>query len=521
MKTTNRLASLLLALFALAPCGAEVVVSPPDWKPEGEVRLDQPLVKTFTVSNHDSKPVTIVSFSGSRKAQIQLERTVLPPNSDTKMTVSIPLAGTDDASSILKGQILLLLDSDQDNVTVPFEMTLAGIDTAPEVLPQRAPYIPSPEDQPVEIMFFYDGTCGKCEAFIQNVLEPCQKHFAKAKVTFTLRSYRDEKVLFQLEEYKARYQLTEEASTYLFCGEHAYAGNADIETHLYGMIESELKHPTRLKEAQGPVLPAGTSEMPAAGLAASPGEQRVREEFEHYTAPVMLLGGMVDGINPCAIAMAVFLIVMLTKFGHDRTSLLAAGGAYAAAVFVTYFLVGLALLKSITLFGSRQLPGQLLNGAVGVASLAFAGLQLRDVARLRSGAGTRELTMQLPLKLKQLSHKFVREGVGRPAVVVGSVVAGVLVTLLEAVCTGQMYVPVLTTVAGMPELKARAMTLLAFYNLGFVMPLLAILAMTYQGVTSESLAAAAKRHVVPAKLALAALLGVLGVALVGLALHPH
>jgi len=353
MNTSSRLGSLFLALLALAPCAAEVVVSPPDWKPAGPVALDQPLVKTFTITNNDAKQVTIISFAGARKAQIQLERTVLPPHSETTMTVSIPYHPVDDASTILKGEVMLLLDSEQDSVKVPFLMTMAALEPAEDLLPQRARYQPSAQDHPVEVHFFYDGTCGKCETFLKTVVIPCQNHFAKAPVTFELRSYRDQDVLSQLEEHKARYGVTEQASTFFFCGRHAYVGNDAIEEHLYEVIEAELKQPTKAPEIQGPVLPSPEG-APPAPAPQQDGQRRLLEEFRKYTGPAVFLGGMVDGVNPCAIAMAVFLIVMLTKFGHDRTSLLAAGGAFAAAVFVTYFLIGLTVLKSLSLFGSGR-----------------------------------------------------------------------------------------------------------------------------------------------------------------------
>jgi len=518
MTSSTRPGLLLLMVLALVPCGAEVTVSPTAWKPDGVQRLDKPLVKAFTVANTADKQVTIVSFSGSNRAQIQLERTILPPNSETKMTVSLPLQGIDSSSTVLAGQVLLLLDSQQDSVTVPFEIQLAGPDTAPVALPQRDPYQAKPTDHAIDVQFFYDGTCGKCEAFIKTTIEPCRMHFASADVTFHLKSFRDAEVLTELESYKLRYGVTEEASTYFFCGKHAYVGNDAIEAHLYEVIEAELAQPTAVPQLMGPVGPPISAAVPSPD---DPGQDLVVKKFAKYTAPAVFLGGMVDGINPCAIAMAVFLIVMLTKLGHDRTALLAAGGAFAAAVFLTYFLIGMAVLKSISLFGSRQLAGQLLNGAVGLAALAFAGLQVRDVVRLRAGGGTRDVTMQMPLKFKQLSHKFVREGLARPAVIVGAATAGMLVTLLEAVCTGQMYVPVLAAVANTPALRPRALELLTIYNLGFVFPLLVILAMTYQGVTSESLAASAKRHLIPAKLALAALLGALGAYLLAAAVHPH
>ncbi len=369
MNTSSRLGSLFLALLALAPCAAEVVVSPPDWKPAGPVALDQPLVKTFTITNNDAKQVTIISFAGARKAQIQLERTVLPPHSETTMTVSIPYHPVDDASTILKGEVMLLLDSEQDSVKVPFLMTMAALEPAEDLLPQRARYQPSAQDHPVEVHFFYDGTCGKCETFLKTVVIPCQNHFAKAPVTFELRSYRDQDVLSQLEEHKARYGVTEQASTFFFCGRHAYVGNDAIEEHLYEVIEAELKQPTKAPEIQGPVLPSPEG-APPAPAPQQDGQRRLLEEFRKYTGPAVFLGGMVDGVNPCAIAMAVFLIVMLTKFGHDRTSLLAAGGERRA---------GMGLLQRRCLFlicfGRRGL-----RGAVRKLGQAGAGGMHRHVS---------------------------------------------------------------------------------------------------------------------------------------------
>ena len=529
---TSRLGCLAVALFAVGLAAAEVTVTPPDWKPADAVPLTKPLVQHFTVKNDSDQQTTIISFAGAHRAQIQLERTQLPPHSETAMTVTVPYNEADTGDSMIRGQVLLLLDSEQDRVLVPFELKLAMPSDIPQMLPQRAPFKPSADDHQIQVMFFYDGSCGKCESFLERVIMPCQIHFANASVEFEMKSYRQSGELEHLIGYKERYGITEEFTTYLFIGEQAWTGNDDIEAHLYDAIEAELKHPTEPPAVPvggvqgtgpaGPISAAVPSDGDALAAAAKDGPgEHVEAEFSKFSGTAVFLGGLIDGVNPCAIAMAVFLIVMLTKLGHDRLSLLAAGGAFATAVFATYFLIGLAVVKSINLLGSRLLATQVLNGLVGLAAVGFAALQVRDVVRLQRGGGTRELTMQMPLKLKQLSHRFVREGLGRPTVFVGAAVAGILVTLLEAVCTGQIYVPVLTAVMGTPELKARALGMLTIYNIGFIAPLLGILVLTYQGVTSESLAAAAKRHLIPAKLALAALLGALGVYLLATLSHPR
>jgi cytochrome c biogenesis protein CcdA len=88
---------------------------------------------------------------------------------------------------------------------------------------------------------------------------------------------------------------------------------------------------------------------------------------------------------------------------------------------------------------------------------------------------------------------------------VGAAVAGSLVTLLEAVCTGQVYVPILAALS-QPEYKERATGLLAVYNAGFIAPLLVVIAVAYYGVTSEQLAKVSRRNLVLSKVLMALLL---------------
>ena len=68
-------------------------------------------------------------------------------------------------------------------------------------------------------------------------------------------------------------------------------------------------------------------------------------------------------------------------------------------------------------------------------------------------------------------------------------VCGVVVTLLDSLCTGQVYVPVLALLAGEAAgWSLRAIVLLALYNLAFIAPLVAVFVLAAFGAGSERMA---------------------------------
>src|SRR6266540_2824557 len=76
------------------------------------------------------------------------------------------------------------------------------------------------------------------------------------------------------------------------------------------------------------------------------------------TLPTVLAAGVIDGINPCAFTVLLLFITALTttlKVGEQnvkalRSRLLSMGSIYIAAVFLTYLLLGIGLLKSFDFF---------------------------------------------------------------------------------------------------------------------------------------------------------------------------
>ena len=88
---------------------------------------------------------------------------------------------------------------------------------------------------------------------------------------------------------------------------------------------------------------------------------------------------------------------------------------------------------------------------------------------------------------------------------------GFIVSLLESVCTGQLYLPTIVYVLGIPELRIKAWLYLIIYNLMFIAPLLVIFLFALLGTTSQTFAKLAGRHLAKVKLLTAIVFFALGI----------
>ena len=64
---------------------------------------------------------------------------------------------------------------------------------------------------------------------------------------------------------------------------------------------------------------------------------------------------------------------------------------------------------------------------------------------------------------------------------------GFAISALELVCTDQVYLPTITFVMGVEEMRRHALSYLLLYNLAFVAPLLVVFALVHWGTTSLQL----------------------------------
>jgi cytochrome c biogenesis protein CcdA len=232
------------------------------------------------------------------------------------------------------------------------------------------------------------------------------------------------------------------------------------------------------------------------------------ERFRSFGVLTVLGAGLVDGLNPCAFATIVFFISYLALVGRGRWEILAVGAAFALGVFLTYLGVGFAFLKFLASLPFLSAISRWLYGATAVLCLILASASLYDWWQARRGK-PEEMRLKLPLRLRRWINRVIREGAGLRAFVPVALVTGAAVSIIELACTGQVYLPTILFVLGVPELKARAALYLLLYNLMFVLPLVVVFLLAYLGTTSQQLAQFINRRAAAVKLATAGLFLVL------------
>ena len=184
----------------------------------------------------------------------------------------------------------------------------------------------------------------------------------------------------------------------------------------------------------------------------------------------VVFAGLVDGINPCAIAVllvfvsATLLAVGATMeggLGERRRALFKGGAAYVAGMFITYLLIGLGLMG----FAGALRQDHLGTKIFAVVAIAWSLLALQEA--LLPELGER-------LRMPPMLHSRAQSWVSR-ASIPGLFVAGGLIGLCTVPCSGSVYIAVLALLSSRNDL-GQALGYLVVYNLAFVVPLIALLA---------------------------------------------
>lgn len=210
--------------------------------------------------------------------------------------------------------------------------------------------------------------------------------------------------------------------------------------------------------------------------------------------------GLIDGINPCAFAVIVFFISFLSVYKYTRREMIVIGTSYCAAVFLAYVLLGLGAFKFLyAMQGFYYVMWTVKTGTV-LLCVVFLALSVYDFvhyARTKDASG---LVLQLPAKYKTFIHKVMhsflqdrQKSVWRLGAAAAAV--GFIVSLVEAVCTGQVYLPTIVVVlkeAG--EHFWRAAGYLLFYNLMFIVPLAVVFLLALAGCESKTFGGWLKKH---------------------------
>ena len=198
-----------------------------------------------------------------------------------------------------------------------------------------------------------------------------------------------------------------------------------------------------------------------------------RERSAAALLPAVLFTGLVDGINPCAIAILLFFITFLFTIRKTGASIARMGLVYIVAVYVVYFLIGLGLLRASTLF-----QGHWLGQAGAVLLILFGLLNV-----------TGALFPRFPIRLEvpSSSKESLKNGCTAPRCRPRSSWASSLASTnshVPAVLTWRF----LACSAARPA-SSQGLGYLGLYNLMFVLPLVVVLVLALNPVVGGKLQA--------------------------------
>jgi cytochrome c biogenesis protein CcdA len=377
----------------------------------------------------------------------------------------------------------------------------------------------------VEVAYFYEPGCPACLR-ARPLLDRLQQRYPQYRWARVDLSYPRGMELAEAYYLHGRVPVRSRgAIPAVFAGVRSFIGYLEIRDKLPAYLAEKAALGSRLS-ALGRTKPASsrlaTRDAPAFAESREPRAESasaasIRERFLSFRLAPVLLAGLVDSVNPCAIATLIFFLSYLAFTGRRPRELLGVGAAFTAGVFITYFLIGLGLLRVLHAFSATTTLARWVYPFTGVATLALAGISFRDYLKARRGE-TSAMTLQMPRRLKRWTHQVIRtqmspgsECAYAPAIGAGRLAGAAFATAavisaLEFTCSSQVYLPTLIYMTQVEEHRLRATWLLLLYNAMFVAPLVALFLLSSLGASSRSLGAFFVRRTAAIKLVMTFLL---------------
>lgn len=346
------------------------------------------------------------------------------------------------------------------------------------------------------ILFFYSSSCGTCNA-ARVILEDMKAKYPDIDVHEYDIGDPDNFIL--LHSYFDYYNVRERkrGTLGIFIGDKAFA-SADVSD---GNLRRDLEEQIKRYEDGCECLDVEASEKVVIDL------------FNSFTISAVLIAGLIDGLNPCAFATLIFFITYLSATGRTKKQILAIGITFTLGVFITYMVLGLGLYQVFHSAEQVRMISMLIYPIMGIIALLFGIYSVYDFNKARKGK-KEEMVLQLPKPIKRLTARFIKHQVQLKYLALIAVMTGVVISLFEFMCTGQVYLPTIVYVTGVSAYQSQAILLLLLYNFMFVLPLIIIFGAAYAGKGSERMQEVLDRHRAHIKLITAIVFFILGIFLI-------
>ena len=205
-----------------------------------------------------------------------------------------------------------------------------------------------------------------------------------------------------------------------------------------------------------------------------------------FSLITFILLGLVDSINPCAIAMLLMFISLL-NFSTKKRVILSVAFTYIGTIFVSYFLFGTVLYRFLTAIPGGSILVQVVPWVIIVLSGILVVLNGYDfiVTYLERYDKVKN---QLPRGIQRFNQRLMKAFTtkmeeGSPVVYLITFLVALIVSVTEFLCTGQAYLTAILHLIQSSTLVGRGIVLLVIYNVIFVFPLIVI---TFLAVKANS-----------------------------------
>lgn len=315
---------------------------------------------------------------------------------------------------------------------------------------------------------FYATQCKACHELKEEFLPQIEEKYKESVVWQELNTSEDADSLNLLISLTKQFSLEKALIPSILVGDTFLIGGKEIEENL------DLAIKAALKAEKSPVSFLKTDLI---------------DFFKNFSVFTVIGNGLIDGINPCAFAVIVFFISFLGVYGYKKAEIIYVGTFYCLAVFITYLLIGLGLFNFFYSLEQTYLIIRVFYYFVALFCFLMAIAAFCDYYRFKKTGRSEEAILQLPKFLKKrinivIGSRMREKKGGVWGLCISSFVVGFLVSLLEAVCTGQVYLPTIVFILKNTDLKLKAATYLFLYNFMFVLPLIVIFLLSLVGVSS-------------------------------------
>ena len=335
---------------------------------------------------------------------------------------------------------------------------------------------------PAKAYYFYQVGCTHCEAIDPLVQNITAKYGSSLEMTKLETRYNQNNSELFAKFVKA-YNLSFMGTPTIFIGDNALVGDAEVSKRLDYEVSVcvEKGCPDALS------LVDGTLD---------------RQSFMPTWPQIITLLSLaaVDSINPCAFAVLVFLLGYITSIGSSKRAIRVAF-VYIFAIFISYLLAGLGIRFFFDILSPFKIYIEI---AVGIMAIAMGLVNVKDFFFYGKW-----FSLEIPKNQKNNIERYMKN-----STIPGAFVLGFFVSAVELPCTGGAYLVAINMLTNYNFVSS--IPWLALYNLVFIAPLVAIVALYYRGFSAESMESWREDHKRYMKLAMGLILVLAGLAL---ALH--